>query len=134
MDRNEEIDEEEQQYIKDVWDEARFCAKHRREQISEKADLIVERIKSGKATIQVKPDISELSEVPVGVVHITTEHDFLDDGKYEFTVVTTIGQFYQDVSYDPTVSEAFDAGYYTAMRMLQEGLCQVPEKDDDGHS
>lgn len=35
-----------------------------------------------------------------------------------FSIIGSLGEYYKDKAYDPTISEAFDTGFYTAVKLI----------------
>lgn len=119
-----EISEETETALNETVNEMSYNAKHRCKQIVEKVDRIVENI-AEKDDVEVQWAQSYFKDAPpeVPLLSHPSSHALLED----IMVVGTIGQYYDDLSYEPTISQAFDAGFATAIKLLQKKLIELPE-------
>lgn len=105
-----------------------YVNKERHAQIFGKGNMIMDDIK--KKTIEIRPnkDHGLGIEAPIEIPQFGWP---IKDSTVEGKIVGTPGQYYKEVAYDPTVSEAFDAGMYTCLLLLREGLIELDKEIPD---
>ncbi len=124
-------DSPEGQEIQAIFDELHYVAKHRREQIIGKADLMLSEFKTGKAKLILNDKGKTLTDAPPEVPYVKTTKTYTVSTEHEINVLSTIGQYYKDIAWDPTLSEAFDTGFLIAIQLIQQGYFEVPEKEGE---
>jgi hypothetical protein len=126
--------------INDELKEIESFAKDRRDHITRYAKRIRNDVVSETNKVKLvqspDPEADPLSDCPAKVPLISHPHQSLN---HEYTVIGSIGQYYREKAYDPTISQAFDAGFLTAILLVEQGLISVgentiPKDVDDDHN
>jgi hypothetical protein len=99
--------------------------KERRDKIIRDGNNIISLVQNDENYKLEKTEDKEWESQPIQVPKIIRDKkpDFLNKA---IKVVGSVGYTYQEKSFDPTITEAFDTGFYTAIRMIEEGLIELP--------
>lgn len=132
VDNNCIIDPDFRKHIDDVIIAMDYEANARRMRIEAFAKKVSDSVSSGTAKVDFVKKIDN-SDVPVGGLYYSCKKLIQTE---EILIVGSVGSHYAKASYDTTTSEAFDTGFYTAIKLLRDGTIDINdltvEENTDG--